>query len=102
VVDEARTAATLESLLLTLRPLLGQGGKLRLVLGQSMSGEENLMELLAQELADQVWHLDEEPNALRQLVEAGRPGDVLAVSGIHRPGGAGDERPALRLALNQR
>jgi hypothetical protein len=27
---------------------------------------------------------------------------VLAVSGIHRPGSAGDERPALGLALKQR
>jgi UDP-N-acetylmuramoyl-L-alanyl-D-glutamate--2,6-diaminopimelate ligase len=102
VVDEARTAASLESLLLTLRPLRGEGGKLRLVLGQRMPGEENLMELLAKELADQVWFLERQPDALRLLAKAGQPGDVLAVSGIHRPGSAGDERPALGLALKQR
>lgn len=97
VLDQAMTAAELESLLLTLRPLREKKGKLRLLLGRTTPGEENLMGIVARDLADQVLIPGEEPEtAIEALLEAGRAGDVLVLSGVHRPGSDADEREMIR------
>jgi hypothetical protein len=103
VVDGAVSAAQVESLLLTLSPLKGEGGALRLRLGRPLAGERGLTLDVATELADQVEVRT--PPAEEQilgLLEAAGPGDLVVVAGVHSPGSTGDERKIIRQWLEQK
>lgn len=103
VLDQAATAAELESLLLTLRPLREGKGRLRLLMGTAIPGEKNLMGAVARDLADQVIPPQENrERGVEALLEAGRPGDVLVLSGVHRPGSEADERIIIRQWLERK
>ncbi len=103
VLDGAKTAAEVESLLLTLRPLREKQGKLRLLVGGAASGEENLIQAVAQDLADEVVPGQGPPEqAVIALLESGSAGDVLVISGAHRPGLPADERRIIRRWLEQK
>ncbi len=103
VLDQAATAAEVESLLLTLCPLREKTGKLRLLIGNAVPGEADLIETVAQELADEVVPRQEPmEQAVEALLEKGRAGDVLVISGVHRPGASADERRIIRRWLEQK
>lgn len=93
VVDRANRAMELENLLLTLLPMRGKGGSLRLLTGAVPEEERCLAADVADGLADEVILPSEDRSqSVRELLSRGRAGDVLVIAGVHDPGSGEDER----------
>ena len=93
VVDQASHALELEDLLLTLRPMRGKGGMLRLLPGAVSEEEWGLASDVAGGLADEVIRPGGDRNQnVHELLNRGRAGDVLVIAGVHDPGSKDDER----------
>lgn len=93
VVDQANHALELEGLLLTLLPLRGKGGMLRLLPGAIPEEEWSLASDVAGGLADDVIRPGSDRGQnVHELLNRGRAGDVLVIAGVHEPGSKEDER----------
>lgn len=93
VVDRASKALDLEDVLLTLLPMRGKGGSLRLLPGAMPEEERSLAEDVVDGLADDVIYPGaDRSRSVWELLDRGRAGDVLVITGVHEPGSQEDER----------
>ena len=93
VVDQASHALELEELLLTLLPMRGKGGMLRLLPGAVPEEEWGLASDVAGGLADEVIRPGKDRGQnVHELLNRGKAGDVLVIAGVHEPGSKDDER----------